>query len=256
MDRRLEEVAEAVGGGYCRLRMPLKAAVAVGGTVAGHRLGALEGGCLPPFQCTPGRAFTRGVGLGWVGLRPLLVALVPRSCAVGLDWEQRPRVSGHKACRTADGPPDPRGGARGRETPPGRCVSGEGGTLLLWGAVVRTGGGGGGGVSRVMAVAGGWGERVGGWWRLPAVGVSGWGVVAVAGGWGERLGGGGGYVTVEWVMAGGGGGRDGREGGRAGASACAGVLRPQTEGVAVNATAEQGRRAGPRGTHGGVGLWY
>ena len=31
-DRRLEEVAKAVGGGYCRLQMPLKLALAVRGT--------------------------------------------------------------------------------------------------------------------------------------------------------------------------------------------------------------------------------
>ena len=50
LGRRLEEVAEAVGGGYCRLQMPLKLALAVRGTVAGHRLGALEGlrGGSPP----------------------------------------------------------------------------------------------------------------------------------------------------------------------------------------------------------------
>ena len=55
LGRRLEEVAEAVGGGYCRLQMPLTLALGVGGTVAGHRLGALNGGggCLPPFQTTP-----------------------------------------------------------------------------------------------------------------------------------------------------------------------------------------------------------
>ena len=57
LDRRLEEVAKAVGGGYCRLQMPLKLALGVRETVAGHRLGALEGGggYLPPsFQCIPG----------------------------------------------------------------------------------------------------------------------------------------------------------------------------------------------------------
>ena len=43
-DRWLEEVAKAVGGSYCRLQMPLKLAVAVRETVAGHRLGALGGG--------------------------------------------------------------------------------------------------------------------------------------------------------------------------------------------------------------------
>ena len=44
----LEEVAKAVGGGYCRLQMPLKQALAVRGTVAGQRQGALEGGGSPP----------------------------------------------------------------------------------------------------------------------------------------------------------------------------------------------------------------
>ena len=42
--KRLEEVVKAVGGGYCRLQIPLKPALGVRGTVAGHRLGALEGG--------------------------------------------------------------------------------------------------------------------------------------------------------------------------------------------------------------------
>ena len=69
--RRLEEVAKAVGGGYCRLQMPSKLKPAVRGTVAGHRLGGpgegggvpppfpmhpwAGGGYLPPFQCIPGR---------------------------------------------------------------------------------------------------------------------------------------------------------------------------------------------------------
>ena len=44
LGRRLEEVAKAVGGGYCRLQMPVKLALVVRETVAGHRLGALEGG--------------------------------------------------------------------------------------------------------------------------------------------------------------------------------------------------------------------
>ena len=44
LDRRLEEVVKAVGGGYCWLQMPLRLALGVRGTVAGHRLGALEGG--------------------------------------------------------------------------------------------------------------------------------------------------------------------------------------------------------------------
>ena len=51
LGRRLEEVAKAVVGGYCRLQMPFSLALGVRGTVAGHRLGALEeggGGVLPP----------------------------------------------------------------------------------------------------------------------------------------------------------------------------------------------------------------
>ena len=57
LDRRLEEVAKAVGGGYCRLQMPLRLALGVRGTAAGHRPGALEGGgYLLTFQCIPGNA--------------------------------------------------------------------------------------------------------------------------------------------------------------------------------------------------------
>ena len=55
LDRRLEEVAKAVGGGYCRLQMPLRLAFAVRETVAGHGLGALEGGgggTLPPSNAS------------------------------------------------------------------------------------------------------------------------------------------------------------------------------------------------------------
>ena len=44
LGRRLEEVAKAVGGGYCRLQMPLRLALGVRGTVAGHRLGTLDDG--------------------------------------------------------------------------------------------------------------------------------------------------------------------------------------------------------------------
>ena len=57
VDRGSEEVAKAVGGGYCQLQMPWKLALAVRETAAGYKLGALEeggGGCLPPFQCIPG----------------------------------------------------------------------------------------------------------------------------------------------------------------------------------------------------------
>ena len=63
LDRRLEDVAEAVGGGYCRWQMPLRPALAVRRIVAGHRLGALEGGgggfqyipALGPHCSTPHR---------------------------------------------------------------------------------------------------------------------------------------------------------------------------------------------------------
>ena len=44
LGRRLEEFAKAVGGGYCRLQMPLSLALAVRETVAGHKLGALKVG--------------------------------------------------------------------------------------------------------------------------------------------------------------------------------------------------------------------
>ena len=64
LGRRLEEVAEAVGGGYCRLQMPLRPALGVRGTVAGHRLGALGGGgggtCPPVTQGVPAPPSHRG----------------------------------------------------------------------------------------------------------------------------------------------------------------------------------------------------
>ena len=63
LDRRLEEGAKAVRGGYCRLQMPLKLALAVMETVAGHRLGALEVGGGGGFQRIPARHW----GAGWVG---------------------------------------------------------------------------------------------------------------------------------------------------------------------------------------------
>ena len=57
LDRRSEEVAKAVGGGYCQLQMPLGLALAVRETVAGHRLGATEGaGGAPPLPMRPCRA--------------------------------------------------------------------------------------------------------------------------------------------------------------------------------------------------------
>ena len=72
LDRRLEEVAEAVGGGYCRLQTPLSLALGVRGTVAGHRLGALVGGGgvpppLPVHRSVTGRDSTAMGGWGKVG---------------------------------------------------------------------------------------------------------------------------------------------------------------------------------------------
>ena len=66
MDRRFEDVAKAVGGGYCRLPMPMKLALAARETVTGHRLGGLEGGggYLPPFQCIPAPPPRPGL-VGW-----------------------------------------------------------------------------------------------------------------------------------------------------------------------------------------------
>ena len=56
----------------------MRLALGVRGTVAGHRLGALEGGRPPAFQCIPrggGGAHTGG-GLQGLGVRPC-AALVP-----------------------------------------------------------------------------------------------------------------------------------------------------------------------------------
>ena len=55
-NRRLQEVAKAVGGGYCWVQTPLKLALGVRETVTGHRLGALEGeggGTSSPSDATP-----------------------------------------------------------------------------------------------------------------------------------------------------------------------------------------------------------
>ena len=94
LGRRLEEVAKAVGGGYCRLQMPLKLALGVRGTVAGHRLGALE----PPPP--PGRrAHT---------------PLIPHRCwSIGIRHRPRPLCasatasSWRRRCGARPGPPSP-----------------------------------------------------------------------------------------------------------------------------------------------------
>ena len=68
LGRRLEGVAKAVGGDYCRLQMPLKPSLGVRETVAGHGLGGMEGGgggTSPPFQCIhgEGRGLAQGLGI-------------------------------------------------------------------------------------------------------------------------------------------------------------------------------------------------
>ena len=68
LGRRLEGVAKAVAGGYCRLQMPLKLALGVRGTVAGHRLGVPErggrGGVPPPLPMHPCSGAVRSGGGG------------------------------------------------------------------------------------------------------------------------------------------------------------------------------------------------
>ena len=93
LGRRLEEVAKAVGGGYCRLQMRLGLALGVRGTVAWQRPGALEGGggnFPPPFPMHP---CTRPQGCA--GGRPLPVPL-PRTPSPS------PNRAGHPPC-----PPTP-----------------------------------------------------------------------------------------------------------------------------------------------------
>ena len=88
LNQRLEEVAKAVGGGYCRLQLPLKLALAVRGTVAGHRLGALEGGYPPPFKCIPG-------GGGGANQNDRLVALMAMSGCPTNSGQKQEKISHH-----------------------------------------------------------------------------------------------------------------------------------------------------------------
>ena len=66
LGRRLEEVAKAVGGGYCRLQMQMKPALGVRGTVAGHTSGARGGGGggYPPSNASLGGGGGRVLGPG------------------------------------------------------------------------------------------------------------------------------------------------------------------------------------------------
>ena len=111
--RRLEEVAKSVGGGYCRLQMPLRLALGVRGTAAGHRLGALEGGVPHPLPMHPwpylGECCARG------GIRRSRPPEIRRSRRCGPDVFVSPPH------RTAFGGQGRRGGIRGRA---GRGVRG------------------------------------------------------------------------------------------------------------------------------------
>ena len=118
--RRLEEVAEAVGGGYCRLQMPLRLALGVRGTVAPVRgpervlsvrrpIEKRTGPPTtpPPFCTTPSHR-PRGVLWGWRADCPEDVA---RSwvthCAPP---RRRPSVHTPGGRRFVDGGPDSRSG--------------------------------------------------------------------------------------------------------------------------------------------------
>ena len=85
VNRRLEEVAKAVGGGYCRLQMPLKLALGVRETVAGHRLGAREGGggTSPPSNAFLTEGFSRFPSM-WRALRIVCMARADLWCVSGL----------------------------------------------------------------------------------------------------------------------------------------------------------------------------
>ena len=77
--------------------MPLKLAVAARGTVAGHRLGNLEGGVLPPpppnaslrstcaarYYCKPLQVYSCGTAKGHIGPRAISKIGCQLSCALG-----------------------------------------------------------------------------------------------------------------------------------------------------------------------------
>ena len=95
-DMRLEEVAQAVGGGYCRLQMPLKLALGVRETVAGHRLGALggkRGGRASNARRDSGRFAPRvPLAFGWV---PGLLLAIHCNLSRSLVNANRRRLTAH-----------------------------------------------------------------------------------------------------------------------------------------------------------------
>ena len=97
LGRRLEEVAKAVGGGYCRLQMPLKLALGVGGTVARHRLGALEeggGGPRPPSNASLSPAPPKETcAIARVHKRHKRQSAQSAGRKLGRWWDKRPEVA-------------------------------------------------------------------------------------------------------------------------------------------------------------------
>ena len=81
LGRRLEEVDEAVGGGYCRLQMRLTLALGARETVAGRRLGALGGKGGPLAPPPPPPRSEAGPQAGAVGFG--IDVLGPESCEEG-----------------------------------------------------------------------------------------------------------------------------------------------------------------------------
>ena len=104
LGRRLEEVAEAVGGGYCRLQMPLRLALGVRGTVAGHRLGAVAGGRgvpppIPMHPCPPPlpKAYLESLPSLCPPLPPLLFGSWGSPTAARQPHRSPPRACTHSA---------------------------------------------------------------------------------------------------------------------------------------------------------------
>ena len=115
LGRRLEGVAEAVGGGYCRLQMQLNPAVGVRGAVAGHRQNALErGGGIPPLPmhpcvcglCRTGRGGEGGCKRRHSDWHDLAQHKCAYLCRPGSPWEipathQRPTRRSNRPSRSA-----------------------------------------------------------------------------------------------------------------------------------------------------------
>ena len=88
LGRRLEEVAKAVGGGYCRLQMSVQVALGVRETLAWHRLGPLEG----RFPSPPSNAFLAG-GDRWAGTGRRTIDPQRRSSRTARTRPRQPRHS-------------------------------------------------------------------------------------------------------------------------------------------------------------------